>query len=171
MSISNKVKLIWEQRPARFICVGIINTLVDLAILNTLVSVFKLQPLIANLISASVSITLSYFLNHRIVFRQKQSHSLSKFAKFFAVTGLSILAIQSLVISIVTHILGTSQTVAYHLLVNMDINDLSTKIVNLNTAKLAAVILGMGWNYIFYHKIVFKTHISLEDDLSPLKEK
>ena len=154
---------LWEKKTFRFLCIGSINTLIDLTILNGLVFLFGLSAVIANLISASISITLSYFFYRRFVFRQQQRPNLIQFVKFFIITGLSILAVQSLVIYLVTHLLGTSQTVIYKMLSDLDITGLSAKFVNLNTAKILAVIMGLGWNFIFYHKVVFKAHIEVED--------
>ncbi len=165
----NFAKSIWSKKIFRFACVGVINTLVDITILNNLVFIFGLPLVIANFISASTSITLSYFLNHHIVFREKQSHSIIKFLKFFFVTGISILVIQTLIIVLVTHLLGSNKTIIYNGIISLGLKGFSTKFINLNSAKIAAVIAGMGWNFIFYQKIVFK-HINLEDDQVPFSD-
>ncbi len=171
MSIIFKtINTIWSRKIFRFACIGVINTLFDITILNTLVFLFGLVPLLANLISASISITMSYFLNHHIVFREKHPHSIDKFIKFFLITGISILALQSLTISLVTHILGANKTIIYRTVVGLGLTNLSVKFVNLNTAKIIAVIIGMSWNYLFYKKIVFKTHINIEDNLVSFRD-
>src|SRR5881396_313203 len=103
------LKRLWEVKLTRFLAVGSFNTLFDLAILNTLVFIFKVPVLVANLISASTSMTVSYFLNHHIVFRSREEHSFKKFVHFFTVTGVGILGIQTLVIYVVIKLLSPYQ--------------------------------------------------------------
>jgi putative flippase GtrA len=148
-------KILWDIKLFRFACVGVINTLVDLSILNTLVFVFHTPALLANLFSASTSITISYFLNHRIVFRSPKQRSLKSFAHFFLVTGFGILAIQSLVIYAVIHILDHHQSGVSHLIVNLDLH-LSNKAFALNLGKLIAIGITLAWNFMMYHFFIFK---------------
>jgi putative flippase GtrA len=155
-------KILWDIKVFRFACVGIINTVTDLTILNTLVFVFHAPTIPANLVSASVSITLSYFLNHHIVFRSPVEHSLKRFAHFFAVTGFGILAIQSLVIYVVIHILDHHQSGVVHLIHSAGLH-LSAKAFDLNLGKLIAIVITMVWNFMIYHLFIFKhKEVSIE---------
>jgi putative flippase GtrA len=155
-------KILWDIKVFRFACVGIINTVTDLTILNTLVFVFHAPAIPANLVSASISITLSYFLNHHIVFRSPEKRSLKRFAHFFAITGFGILAIQSLVIYIVIHILDHHQSGVTHLVAHLHLH-LSNKAFDLNFGKILAIVITMIWNFLAYHFFIFKhKDISLE---------
>lgn len=151
MSRQNIIVAFWRHRIVRFACVGVVNTLTDLGILNVLVFVLGLKLLVANTISASISVVISYFWNHAIVFQRQHRMSMLLFLKFIAVTGLSILLVQSGVIYIVGHAIsigaisrltGFSETQAHF--------------VQVNGAKAMAVVLGMAWNFILYHLVVFK---------------
>lgn len=154
----------WQRKIFRFACVGIINTFTDLTILNFLVFIGHLYSLVANLISATISITISYFLNRRLVFKDPNPRNLKQFIHFFLITGLSILAIQSVIISFFTHTVGIKSTFVVTVVRDIGVNSISIKAINLNTAKLIAVLVSMIWNFILYHKIVFK-HVSEKNSL------
>lgn len=159
--ISNLVKAVWDKKVIRFASIGVINTLIDITILNSLVYFFALTPLLANLISASISISLSYFLNHHLVFRSDKSHSIKSFAHFFLVTGLGILVLQSIVIFLLIQLLGTRGVGVNYALKSVGITQISTKVINLNIAKICAVLVTMIWNFAFYHFVIFKKDESI----------
>ena len=150
------LKRLWAVKLTRFLSVGIFNTLFDLSILNVLVFFVHLPALVANLISASTSMSVSYFLNHHIVFRHTESHSFKKFAHFFAVTGIGILGIQTLVIYLVTHFVGPHDTSLTHTLRHLGFRHITGRVVDLNVAKLLAVLTAMTWNFMIYHFVIFK---------------
>ena len=157
MSRDNLIKTMWDKRVVRFACIGVINTLTDLAILNTLVFVFGMKLIAANIISASISIILSYFWNHYIVFRKEQPMTLKIFLKFVLVTGVSILVVQSVIIYGVQHVFtlsDISNATGFH--------HGAAKIVQVNGAKFLAVIVAMCWNFVLYQLVVFKKPKSLE---------
>jgi len=161
VSVAQRLKQLWLHKIVRFACVGAINTTIDLTILNTLVFVFGLKLLVANLISATISIIISYFLNHSIVFLGRHQISLKLFAKFFLVTGLSILAVQSLIIYGFEHVFT----------INIIRNALGKgssphlpRAIQVNGAKLTAVLGGMVWNFVLYHLVVFKEANIIEDE-------
>lgn len=150
------LKKLWGVKVTRFAAVGVFNTLFDISILNTLVFLGQVPPLAANLVSASISMSGSYFLNHHIVFKSKESHSFIRFAHFFAVTGIGILGLQTLVIFLVTHFLGPHDASITHLLRSLGFKHITGRAVDLNIAKLLAVAIGMVWNFLIYHFVIFK---------------
>jgi putative flippase GtrA len=157
---------VWSKKLARFLVIGVCNTCIDLSILNTLVFFAHFPVIIANLISASISTSTSYFLNHHFVFRSKEKHSIRLFCRFFAVTGIGILGIQSLVIYIVTHLLKPHYTLVHNLINSLHLSSFSVKAFDLNVAKLTAVLVALVWNFMIYHFVVFKTSSDeLEEDL------
>ena len=151
------LKRLWNVKVTRFAAVGVFNTLFDISMLNTLVFFGHVPYIAANLVSASISMTVSYFLNHRIVFRSQEKHSLVRFTHFFAVTGIGILAIQSLVIYIVTHLLSHERNTVVSIINDLHASHLSVRAFDLNVAKIAAVLIAMTWNFLIYHFVIFKT--------------
>jgi len=136
----------------RFFCIGSFNAALDFTILNVMVSLVKAPTLLANTVSVSISITVSYFLNHRIVFRHRERRNLKNYLHFFAVTGFSALAIQNLVIGAITHLAKVPATRVAHI---ASFN-LPARTLELNLAKVVAVAIGMVWNYLLYKYVVFK---------------
>ena len=151
MSRSGIVQKLWAYKAVRFICVGILNTLTDLTILNILVFAFGFKLLVANLFSASISIVLSYFWNHIIVFQRRHKRTWQLFVKFVVVTGLSIIAVQSAIIFAVEHVLTVKSIISFS-----HANHSQAHFIQVNGAKVAAVAAGMVWNFLLYHFVVFK---------------
>jgi putative flippase GtrA len=142
---------LWDHKKIRFLCVGSFNSLCDITILNTLVFTVHTPVWVANTISVSFGITLSYFLNHFIVFRYHHSPNTKLFTKFFLVTGTSVIAIQTLIIYLI-------RPMYQHLIAHLHyatVAQFEAKI-SLNLAKVTAILIGMFWNYLFYSRVVFK---------------
>jgi len=158
--MSSKVTIteLWKKRVIRFIAVGIINTATDATILNGLVFASHMNPIAANCISASISIILSYFWNHFIVFQNEHPMTLHLFLKFVIVTGLSIIIIQEAVIYTLQHIFTLNEIAKL-----VDINGTKAKVLQVDGAKLVAVAVGMVWNFVLYQLVVFKKSENGED--------
>jgi putative flippase GtrA len=152
MSRKAIINKLWQHKVVRFGCVGVVNTLTDLTLLNIFVFGFGLKVLVGNLFSASISIVMSYFLNHAIVFRREHNMSLRLFLKFITVTGLSILVVQSVVIYSFEHVFTLS---LIRSLVGSGLSD-HARFLQVNGAKVTAVLFGMIWNFALYHFVVFR---------------
>src|SRR5579884_76966 len=151
------LKRLWGIKLTRFAAVGVFNTLFDISMLNTFVFVFHIPYVAANLISASISMSASYFLNHHIVFRHKEEHSVAKICPFFCSTGIGILGIQSLMIYAVTHLLQPHHSTIASLIRTLHIfSHLGVRGFELNVAKICAVLAAMVWNFTIYHFVIFK---------------
>lgn len=120
----------------RYVVVGVFNTLLDLGLFTLFAVVVGLQPLVANLLSTSITICVSYLLNRVFVFRTARSVQRT-LVQFVAVTLISGLVIQSAVIWAVIH-LGA-----------LIVPDLSHDVVA-PLAKICAMGVGMGSNYLGY---------------------
>lgn len=142
------IKKPWNHKKIRFVCAGCINTLIDLSILNTLVFALHFPVWLGNTVSVGVSVTVSYFLNHYIVFRHHEKPNLMNYLKFFLVTGLSVIILQNIVIAL-------TRPWYMHFLNSADISHSLKVKLALNMAKITAVLVGMVWNFILYSRIVF----------------
>jgi putative flippase GtrA len=149
---TQKLNTIWDNnRALRFFCVGGLNTALDFMLLNILYEVVGLSILAANTTSVSIGITISYLLNHRVVFRYSQKPSLKSYGHFFLITGVGVLIVQNLVIYIVTHLFRVSPSATTEI---MSIN-IKTTTFELNISKALAVIIGAVWNYLLYKFLIF----------------
>jgi putative flippase GtrA len=152
------IQKLWSHKLIRFAVVGVINTVTDFTILNVLVIGLNMPVILGNIISVSFSVTVSYFLNRKIVFQGEHPITLTSYLKFFGVTGLSVIVIQSIVIYLLRAPLshefqnwgqGMTGTTGNFLIVHK-------RQLSVNVAKAIAVLCGLFWNYILYTKFVFK---------------
>ena len=141
-----------RERQVRFLIAGCFNTALDFVMLNLLTLWLGFSDLVGNSISVSIGVSISYLLNHHFVFRYPQRVSLVKFAQFFAITGFSSLVLQNLVIGAFE--LGFDTDFGRSLLVFADPG--GRHFVALNTAKVAAVLVGLVWNFTLYRVLVFR---------------
>lgn len=147
----------WDRfRVVRFATVGVVNTLVDFAVLNILVFGAGLNKLPANMISVSVAITVSYLLNHAVVFRQvgQGNNHKHKIMLFIVITLVGAFIIQNVVIYLFVHAITFPAAIVQSITDAIGFN-FSEEFVLLNTAKLAATACTMAWNYLLYRKYVF----------------
>ncbi|MEO7364604.1 MAG: GtrA family protein [Candidatus Saccharimonadales bacterium] len=150
MSIVGFVQLTWQRRFVRFGVVGTINSLTDLTLLNLLVFGFGVHILLANAFSATISIVLSYFWNHILVFNRRSQIGVRRFVYFVIVTATSVLVIQTLVIHVVTMVVPTHRLA---LMTGVSLSQATVMLVN--AAKILAILSAMTWNFLLYKYFVF----------------
>ncbi|MBI4050039.1 MAG: GtrA family protein [Candidatus Doudnabacteria bacterium] len=130
----------------RFLVIGVLNTAIDFAVLNLLsyaTGITRGNGLIGlNLISFSVAVTNSYFMNKRWTFRyDARGRQTRKYVEFFILTGIGALintAIVRVVSTNVEPLFGLSPREW------------------LNFAKALATGVVLVWNFTGYKFIVFK---------------
>lgn len=81
----------------RYVLVGLVNAGLDLGLFTVLAVVVNVPPLLAHVISTSITLSVSYVLNRAYVFRTRRSVQ-ATVAQFVAVTLFSALVVQSAVI-------------------------------------------------------------------------
>lgn len=89
----------------RYVVVGSFNSILDLALFSLFAVVVGLPPVVANVLSTCITLCVSFFLNHRFVFKSDRT-GWKVFIPFVAVTLVSGLLIQSAVIWGVIHLAG-----------------------------------------------------------------
>jgi putative flippase GtrA len=144
---------LWEKNSMRFLVVGSLNTLLDFTILNLIILATGAAPLLANSISVTVGITISYFLNHKIVFRHHTSPQFKNYLFFLLTTGASVLVIQNTVIYFFTNNISIFPPSLFSV-PGLRINH---HVVEVNVAKALAVMVGMVWNFLLYKHFVFSS--------------
>lgn len=119
---------------ARFAIVGVANTAVD-ALGYTLLVTLGVPLFVANFISTTAGMLLSFTLNRNFTFRAKDGDLRRQAVLFFTVTAFGLWVVQALVILGVTKLFP-----AWPVLL----------------PKLAGIAVGLVWNYVLYHKVVFR---------------
>ena len=142
--IGKKILILWQA--AKFILVGILNTFVDLGVLNILMLVTSISTgafySVFKGISFVVAVINSYFWNKFWTFKKAAAtaNPQKEFVQFLVVSvigfGINV-GVASLVVS-----LGGSLGMSAKLLAN--------------AGGLVATLCSMGWNFVGYKFIVFK---------------
>ncbi len=122
--------------------VGTLNTVVDFSILFSLVTFLHLPSLLANIISTSVALTVSYLLNKRAVFGNTDTHNPRQVMLFVVITLAGLWILQGVVIETVLHL--THAWLPQH------------GSAGLLAAKAIATLFSLSWNYLWYSRVIFK---------------
>jgi len=152
--VAGRWSAVRQHQVARFLSVGVANTLIDIVI-YTCLALAGVPILLANFISTSAGMTFSFAANSRFTFRTRPSSRralLRQVVSFLVVTGVGLWALQPLVIIAVTPLIETVT---------------STTSVILVASKLAGIVVGLVWNYVGYRLVVFApggtTAVTLEE--------
>jgi putative flippase GtrA len=150
-------------RARRFAAVGVVNTLLDYVLFIALTKIFSL-PLslvwIAKLVSGTVAIANSFYLNRRWVFRAGGAR-LAQAARFVAATVIGVYVIQTSL----THVFATSYpgvgTALYDVIENVGLADafpgILTEALAIKTAAFViATSASMTFNFLAYRFWVFR---------------
>ncbi len=134
---------------------GLINTTADFLLMNVAFLVIGLPLVLANIISTSIAMMLSYLLNNRWVFTGTSVGLAQRVVLFVLVTMFGLFGIQTVVIHVLTEsvLWPGNLAQAFNLYLNLGLSDDFTRA---NTAKLIASIFTLGWNFAMYKYVVFK---------------
>ncbi|MFJ4232845.1 GtrA family protein [Cellulosimicrobium cellulans] len=130
-----------RRRVGTFALVGVANTLIDLVLFGVLRSAGA-GILLANALSTTAGLTFSFVANRRFTFGDRAGRSWRQLLLFVGGTGVGLWVLQPLVIVGAGALLegwGAASPTAL-----------------LWLPKIAAIGVGMVWNYLFYDKVAFR---------------
>lgn len=146
-----KIKQLFQRFPTlwqfiKFSVVGVLNTLVDFAVLNLLMWLTNIYKgswmILLNAISFTCAVLNSYLWNKYWTFGEKSKEKIAQeFSKFFLISVVGIILNTAIVYSVTTYIppfFGLSAEPWA------------------NLAKVLATIISMCWNFIGYKFWAFK---------------
>lgn len=137
------------SQAIKFILVGILNTLIDLGVLNLLIFASGISTGFAYSafkgISFTAAVTNSYFLNKFWTFKSRGAGAAKKeFAQFFIVSFIGF-GINVGIASLVVNVIGPQFGVGNKLWANV--------------GAICATFAAMTWNFLGYKFIVFKKNV------------
>ena len=138
---------------SRFLAVGVLNTGVDLAVLNVETILTGIKDgsgyAVQKGLSFFVAVVFSYFLNKRWTFQDTSTtQRRKKFSQFFVVSSMGAVVNVSTATAVVTYV---------KLLANPALNlALLTDQVWVNIGALVGAGAGFLWNFLGYKFLVFK---------------
>ncbi len=125
----------------RFMIVGILGTVIDFGLFALLNTRFGLSPLLANSLSYSAGMINNYTLHRKWTFAQQSKKSISKQFSQFAGVSLSALAVNNLIVLLLTPLFSAQ------------LSDISLATV---LAKVCAIAVGVGWNFLANYLWTFR---------------
>ncbi len=129
------------QVLAKFLSVGMVGTVVDLALYTALHVIFGAPALAANTLSYSAGIVNNYLLHRHWTYADRASKAMAAQFSQFAVVSLSALVLNNLLVLVLAHPLGM-------LVAHPDAGDL--------LAKLCATGVGVCWNFVINNNCTFR---------------
>ena len=129
---------------AKFLTIGVINTFIDLVILNLLSFIFNISSgyeiIVLNVIALTCAIINSYFMNKNWTFKKRDNTFYKEFTLF-------------LLISIISGIINTA--IVFYGTTFFNVYGVG-EMVWLNLIKISASVVSASINFLGYKLIVFK---------------
>lgn len=146
------------EQILKFVGIGIINTAIDFAIFNVLSSKrVGLSKIVSNLLSTTTAMIFSFFANKLIVFQADGGNLAFQSISFFATTAFGLYVLQNIVIWVLTEKWTWPVNTANRIVKLIGLSKVFSKeFVIKNSAKVAATVVSLTWNYLIYQGIVFK---------------
>jgi len=153
------------KQAGKFALVGVLNTLIDVVILNILVFfglktifiIFGQKFLLANIISVCVAMINSFVLNKLWTFESKGGNIYQQIFSFFIITVIGMFVIHQIVFSSFYFGFKSASSFIISIINFIGLSRFfSDTFIILNFAKGMAVIASLIWNFIGYKFIVFK---------------
>lgn len=157
------MKRLLHHRIVRFAGVGVINTLLDFALLNTMIAITQthseqtMRLAVLNAVSVSLVACFSFFMNRKVVFRHSADETPAhRIVVFIAITLAGLFLVnESLFTFVLHHDEGLAQF-AIDTLRTFHLPQLSDNFLRPNIAKAIATCGSLVWNYLLYKRFVFK---------------
>lgn len=129
-----------RHEKVRFAAVGAINTSVDFIVFFTLANLLPIPTIVANILSTTTALAVSYLLNKKAVFGNTDANNVRQVVLFVVVTLAGLWVLQGIAITLLAPLL----------------QPVVGKNGSLLLAKLIATLFSLTWNYIWYSRVVFR---------------
>ena len=129
---------------ARFLTVGAISTLIEIAVFNLLYLVFGWDPVAAKIVASLVALVNAYFGNREWTFRHRDRRGRTQEIVLFVLVNAACTALGALIVWLGVEAAGV--------LLGREIGPFIVNAVNL--VSIVIVVLVRFW---LYHSIVFRT--------------
>ncbi|PIZ01116.1 hypothetical protein COY62_00275 [bacterium (Candidatus Howlettbacteria) CG_4_10_14_0_8_um_filter_40_9] len=147
-----------SRQIPKFAVVGVLNTIIDIGIVNVMVLMLGFNPVISNIVGVSVAIINSYILNKYWTFKDKEKEHVAQQFGIFVVLSLAGMAINTAVFYFLYTMWTWSGTFAFSIVKLIGLSSIfKESFVLLNWAKAWSIAFSMIWNFIAYRKWTFKS--------------
>jgi len=150
--------VIWDiDQLARYLAVGGVVTFVDLVAYSFLTGRSRALPRIAaNMIAVTVGMGLGFALHFALVFHPPDARVPLRLARYLVTVGASVYGVQNLVIYALDGWWPSPARVAQGVVRRFDrVGRYSDDLIDRMTGKVAATLVGMVWNFLFFKYFVY----------------
>lgn len=158
--MSKKIPKKKDKKVIIFGLIGIFNTVFDMA-LYVVIQNLTGSILVANIAATSAALLGSYFLNSKLTFKAKK-WTIHSFLLFIGVTLFGLWVLQTFAIYLLTPAVSIIPEFLWHLFGPLE------GIAKVLAPKVAATVITVVWNFIWYNKVIFKDKNTTEDLLRSL---
>lgn len=137
----------------RFGMVGVLNTLLDIILVNVLTQLIGLDLVLAGILSGTVAMINSFIFNQRFTFRVKKVGA-AQTLSFFAITMFGLYIIRPLVLQFFTKQWLSPGELVYSVTSALNLPFSRSFDVN-NFALGMAILVVLVYNFVMYRKFVF----------------
>ena len=151
-----KLKVLFHNRVARFIVVGVTNTAISFGVLN--LAFYKLHQgkIVSSIIATTCAVTFSFILNRHFVFSDKSRRLHQQAVPFVLVTLIGSVLILNTVYIVTIKLLNGHETFLIDLAKTITGIKFSKNFVDINFATVVGAAAALTWNYNGYRLFVFK---------------
>jgi putative flippase GtrA len=158
--MSDKTPKKRDKKVIVFAMIGIFNTLFDMA-LYVVIQQLTGSIIIANIAATSAALIGSYLLNSKLTFKAKK-WTVKSFILFVVVTLFGLWVLQTFAIYLLTPVVGVIPEFLWRLVGPLE------GIAKILAPKVAATVITVVWNFLWYNKVIFKDKNPEEDLLRAL---
>lgn len=145
------------KRVGRFGMVGVFNTVLDFTLYNLLHTVAGWGLIVANVVSTTIAMSLSFFFNKQLVFKQPQGSVWRQASIFLLTTAFGLYVLQNGTITLLVEIWPAPLQLAVAAVHAIGLGRFfSDTFITINGAKAVATVVSLTWNYMMYKKVVFR---------------
>jgi putative flippase GtrA len=148
-----RVKRKITGQVGRFGLVGILNTLVDVVLVNVLTQIVGLDLVLSGIISGTVAMINSFVFNQRFTFKVHKTTPTRVFY-FFAITMFGLYVIRPLILQFFTKQWLTPGEFVYSVTSSLSLPFSRSFDIN-NFALAMAILVVLAYNFLMYRKFVF----------------
>lgn len=142
---------------SKFAAVGVLNTIIDLGIVNVLILYFGFDSILANVIGVTAAIINSYIWNKKWTFQDKQKDVAQQFAIFLFLSIIGIILNTAVFVFLFEKWTLTGEF-AFTIVRFISLDGIfKHDFVLLNWAKAWSLAFSMIWNFVAYRKWTFKS--------------
>ena len=148
-----RVKRKISGQVGRFGLVGILNTLVDVVLVNILTQLIGLDLVLSGIISGTVAMINSFVFNQRFTFKVHKTTP-TKVFYFFAITMFGLYVIRPLILQFFTKQWLTPGEFVYSVTSSLSLPFSRSFDIN-NFALGMAILVVLVYNFLMYRRFVF----------------